>query len=558
MSSIPSPGDPHPSEQQVRAGLKALVRGGVPALWGRQARPLFDLPAARRRLIDPSHPEAPNVVREIVEAGIERMPSQEYRDLLMVVLGLAPVAEDLSAHERRELAGTSFRGGTSPVAAGTIRQYHEPRALDLLATTLLGLDAEGDRAALDRPPVPQPPGEQTARSSLTCFVIGPIGNRLAAVGTREREVYEEALRVMAEVIEPACASHGLTPVRADSIARAGEITAQVFRRLHEDDVVIADLTDANPNVMYELGLRHTRDKLTVQIGEFGRLPFDVSTIRTIQFSRSPVGLITARDELIQVLETGIRGDYDPVAATSVWNRSGSPRDEAGDASAAQQFAPQTDGNVAVEQDFLDILAEAEEQQEALPAALEAVGNIVGELGALAERATEEMARSDAAGKGMRGRLNVVTRYAQSVDAIAGRLDEAVGTYESILMAVSAAAIVIIKKMETDPDAREEGREFGMLTRRAAAASRDAMASLAGLVDSIKVNAAASRVLREPSRRLTDALDRFVDATSVADEWDRRLQALNIPMPADDWSPELEPADRRPNLHNARSNGADDP
>ncbi len=116
-----------------------------------------------------------------------------------------------------------------------------------------------------------PATEPASQSSLTCFVIGPIGNRLAAVGSPERQAYEESLRVMAEVIEPACSHHGLSPVRADSLARAGEITEQIFRRLRDDDVVIADLTGANANVMYELGLRHTRDKLTVQIGEGGYL-----------------------------------------------------------------------------------------------------------------------------------------------------------------------------------------------------------------------------------------------------------------------------------------------
>src|SRR4051794_24071560 len=163
-----------------------------------------------------------------------------------------------------------------------------------------------------------PEEPDSVQSSLTCFVIGPIGNRHASHGSPEKETYEESLRVMEEVIQPACARVGLTPVRADGLARAGEITEQIFHRLREDDVVIADLTGANANVMYELGLRHTRDKLTVQIGEFGRLPFDVNVIRTIQFSRSPVGLINARDELIQVLEAGLAGEFDPVTATRVW------------------------------------------------------------------------------------------------------------------------------------------------------------------------------------------------------------------------------------------------
>ena len=288
-----------PSEQQVRLGLAALVRIGPAALWGNETEALFEIPAVRRRVADVSDVEAPRVVHEVLEAGIERVGSPEYRNLLKIVLGLDSAASDLSARRRREMAGQQFRGGTRPVAWGTIRQYHEPRALDHLAAVLLALDVEDGPVDLERALVPQP-----LSSQRTCFVIGPIGSRHADIGSPERATWEESLRVMAEVIEPACAHHGLTPVRADSLARAGEITGQIFRRLRDDDIVIADLTDANANVMYELGLRHTRDKLTVQIGEYGRLPFDISTIRTIQFSQSPMGLINAREELIHVLEEG--------------------------------------------------------------------------------------------------------------------------------------------------------------------------------------------------------------------------------------------------------------
>jgi hypothetical protein len=65
---------------------------------------------------------------------------------------------------------------------------------------------------------------------------------------------------------------GLNPIRAGHISDSGEITEQIFRHLRDDDVVIADLTGANANVMYELGLRHTINKLTIQVGEFRRLP----------------------------------------------------------------------------------------------------------------------------------------------------------------------------------------------------------------------------------------------------------------------------------------------
>jgi hypothetical protein len=373
-----------------------------------------------------------------------------------------------------------------------------------------------------------------APAALTCFVVGPIGNCLAAIGTPEREAYEESLRVMEEVIAPACAHHGLEPVRADKLARAGEITEQIFRRLREDDVVIADLTGANANVMYELGLRHTRDKLTVQIGEYGRLPFDINTIRTIQFTRSPMGLINAREELIQVLAGGLTGDYDQVAATRIWTELGrTPEDTPTEADGE----PTEDDDDADERGFLEIMADAEEQQEQIVPALTVVGECVTALGELSEASTKEVAHSDAAGKGMRGRLQVMLRYASRVDAIADRLEEAVDRYASVLAAVSAGTLALIGRMEEDPNELETGREFGMVTRRFAVITRSSMASLAGMVDSMNNNARLSKALREPTRRVTVACNRFAQDTSIVDEWDRRLQSLGISLPPEDWKPD---------------------
>ena len=305
--------------------------------------------------------------------------------------------------------------------------------------------------------------------------------------------------------------------------------------------MIADLTGANANVMYELGLRHTRDKLTVQIGEFGRLPFDINTIRTIQFSPSPVGLINARDELAQVLETGIAGEYDPVTATRVWVGAELARDVA-ESDPAEDVAgaghPNAAGYQGDDRGFLDIMAEAEEKQEVLVPALEAVASCVGQLSDLAVSSTAEIERSDAAGKGMRGRLQIATKYARSLDAIANRLDTAVDEYASVLASVSAGTLALIDRMEEDTQDLAAGQDFGMSTRQAAALTRESMAHLAEMVESINVNAQLSRVLREPSRRLTGALERFATATSLVDEWDRRLQSLGIPIPPEDWEPDF--------------------
>lgn len=162
------------------------------------------------------------------------------------------------------------------------------------------------------------PLKHTDARELSCFVIGPIGDSDADVGTREREAYEHAIELFERVIEPACSAYDLAVSRADTIAKPWEIPDQVFRELREAFLVVADLTGGNPNVMYELGLRHTTGKLTIQIGERGKLPFDVSVIRTILFKRSEDGLVQARRKLTAAIGAGLESGGDPVAATRIW------------------------------------------------------------------------------------------------------------------------------------------------------------------------------------------------------------------------------------------------
>jgi hypothetical protein len=370
------------------------------------------------------------------------------------------------------------------------------------------------------------------RQRLRCFVIGPIGNRFAAAGTDEREQYEEAIQVLEEVILPACKQVGLAPIRADGLTRAGEITEQIFRRLRDDDVVIADLTGANANVMYELGLRHTRNALTVQIGEYGRLPFDVTVIRTVQFSRSTHGLITARNELIRLLETGLADEYDLVTATRVWNES----------EESQSIPPQPPGvneqSIDVElpepPGFLDLIAEAEENQQPLADATVAIGERMAELGRGAQAATERFSESDARGAGMRGRLAAATQYAQEIDAVAGQLEGDVSKYETAMASVSAGNLALIERIEEDPTQLSEAIDLGRLLRQLAARAREGLESQQGFVAAMTEAARASRVMRGPVRRVANALDRFSAATQAMDEWDRRLQALGVEVPPDDW------------------------
>jgi len=109
----------------------------------------------------------------------------------------------------------------------------------------------------------------------TCFVIGPIGDP-------ESETRKRSNKLLKHVIAKAVGACGFKVVRADQIADPGIITTQVIEHVIDDPLVVADLTEANANVFYELALRHAARKPLVQLIRRGdRVPFDVGHMRTI-------------------------------------------------------------------------------------------------------------------------------------------------------------------------------------------------------------------------------------------------------------------------------------
>jgi hypothetical protein len=114
-----------------------------------------------------------------------------------------------------------------------------------------------------------------ATFQTTCFYI-------TAIGDADSEERKHSDLFLGNIVEPALASFGLKVVRADSIDRPGIITRQIIEYLLRSRLVIADLSFHNPNVFYELALRHAARLPIVQIIRVGdSLPFDIHQMRTI-------------------------------------------------------------------------------------------------------------------------------------------------------------------------------------------------------------------------------------------------------------------------------------
>ena len=130
-----------------------------------------------------------------------------------------------------------------------------------------------------------------------CFIIAPIGE--AKSETRKRSD-----QILKYVIGPAAKECGYEPIRADQMSEPGLITSQVIQHIVDDPLVIADLTDRNPNVFYELAIRHAIKKPLVQIIRRGdQIPFDVAGTRTIMIDHNDLDSVEeAKKQIIEQIK----------------------------------------------------------------------------------------------------------------------------------------------------------------------------------------------------------------------------------------------------------------
>jgi tetratricopeptide (TPR) repeat protein len=128
--------------------------------------------------------------------------------------------------------------------------------------------------------------DETETLAPLCFVLMPFGKKLDAAGrvTNFDSVYDK-------VIAPAVVRAGLEPIRADEEKIGGTIHKPMFERLMLCHYAVADITGANPNVFYELGIRHAmRPRSTVIVFAEGTvLPFDIALVRGIAYKTDGAG-----------------------------------------------------------------------------------------------------------------------------------------------------------------------------------------------------------------------------------------------------------------------------
>lgn len=131
-----------------------------------------------------------------------------------------------------------------------------------------------------------------------CFIISPIGKP-------DSDTRKRSDTVLKHIITPAVSTKGYSPVRADNINDQGLITHQIIQHIIDAPLVIADLTEHNPNVFYELAVRHAIRKPIIQvIQKEEQIPFDVGGIRTIYINHQDLDEAEqAKNDIIKQIES---------------------------------------------------------------------------------------------------------------------------------------------------------------------------------------------------------------------------------------------------------------
>lgn len=137
--------------------------------------------------------------------------------------------------------------------------------------------------------------EQGNSKNKICFVIMPISDHPDYAPGHFKRVYEY-------IIKPACQKAGYEAIRADDTVKTNDIVSDIIKKIIDSDMAICDMSSRNPNVFYELGLRHAFNlKTTLIKDKKTSRAFDIAGLRSVEYDES-----LRVDEVNNAIETLVK------------------------------------------------------------------------------------------------------------------------------------------------------------------------------------------------------------------------------------------------------------
>lgn len=223
--------------------------------------------------------------------------------------------------------------------------------------------------------------QKSEQLSLKAFVLMPFD--------------PEFDRIFNDLIKPALEEVGYDVNQADDIRSQQNILKDIVRGIAEADLVVADLTTANPNVFYELGISHTMQRPTVLLTQsIEDVPFDLKSYRVIpysvRFDEAPQLSQTLR-KLGEKAKSGKLGFGNPVA-DFIPQMMGV---EFPSATKAEKAKVKVEGKREVEtkkeeKGLWDFVVDGEESAKGIAETIERIAKAIQEIGEKAQQRTTEV------------------------------------------------------------------------------------------------------------------------------------------------------------------------
>ncbi len=257
-------GGGYSENSRIQASFEALAE--VPEAQGDLERyvALVAFAAERERQQRPGPAEGSEVrLDQRDEAAIwPQGPEAQEIALALVIAGLEPLFTSLGARNPDGTWSITFDRG--------VRRYHGVHDV---------------RSYLERRPQPPAPAWSPPPAvEPYVFVLMPFGPQWSSA---------VKLAIDAACAEVARQFPGVRWERADEITVPGRITAQIVSAIERADVLIADITATNPNVMFELGYADALQKPIIVLNQdLEQTPFDIKDWRQIPYSLADVGMLS--------------------------------------------------------------------------------------------------------------------------------------------------------------------------------------------------------------------------------------------------------------------------
>lgn len=290
---------------------------------------------------------------------------------------------------------------------------------------------------------------------------------------------EEFTPIYAHFIKPVLEKVGFSVERADDIESQQNILRDVVEKINTGALIVADLTGANPNVFYELGLAHAFGKPVLLITQsIEEVPFDLRSYRLLEYATHFAKIEKAKENLENYAEGFLAGKV----------RFGSPVSDFSQNRAGPSYQSEAIGDTSKDEDergYFDHIIDLTNGYEAITGVIEGVGEDLHALTQSLASSTEDFRRiganeSDSSPAAAR---RVSREIAARISTFNTRLKKANGQYTTILQGTEdSLEFVLSFQGELAADSKSDIETFLTTLRNLLSASKEGRDSFISLAD----------------------------------------------------------------------------